>query len=223
PHASEPTARCAHEGRPENYRQLNLRGTLAAMSPFRFALAALALVVFLVGDANADPPGPRAYPLFVLAIDTDDAEDQADALTTALRSRVRTAQGWSLSETTVTLSMLTAALKCPRIPDAPCLVRIADQLKGDRFVWGHMQQAPGNRVRVELRLWSRNKPEQHASETYADNLRDFTDDRLLRIAQRLFDRLAGIASTGALVLHAGDANGVIFVDGQRHGMLTNGD
>jgi hypothetical protein len=161
--------------------------------------------------------------VYVLAIDTDDAEDQAEALTTALRSRVRSAPGWSLSETTVTLSMLTAALKCARTPDAPCLAKIAEQLKADRFIWGQLQKVPGNRVKVEAHLWSRNKPEQHASETYADNLKDFTDDRLLRIAQRLFDRLAGTVSTGALLVHAGDANGVVFVDGQRQATLTNGD
>ena len=106
----------------------------------------------------ADPPGPRAYPLYVLALDTDDVEDQAEALTGALRSRVRAAPGWSLNDTTVTLSMLTAALKCPRYPDAACLAKIAEQLKADRFVWGTMQKAPGNAVKVDLHLWARNKP-----------------------------------------------------------------
>jgi hypothetical protein len=196
------------------------------MSPSRLALAALALVALLVAggrDARADNPSPRNYPVYVLAIDTDDAEDQADALTAALRSRVRTAPGWSLSETTVTLSMLTAALKCPRTPDPPCLTKISEQLKADRFVWGQMQKMPGNRVKVDLHLWSRNKPETHATEAYADNLKDFTDDRLLRVAQRLFERLSGTVSTGALLVHAGDGTGVVLVDGQRHGTLVNGD
>ena len=78
--------------------------------------------------AFAEAPGPRTPPVHVLGIDSDDAEDQADALTGALRSRIRSAPGWSLQETQHALGMLTAALRCPPKPDQPCLQRIADQL-----------------------------------------------------------------------------------------------
>ncbi len=189
------------------------------------ALALLSLVMTLsvARDARCDPPGPRAYPVYVLSVDTEDADDQGEALTGALRSRVRGAQGFSLSETTVTLSMLTAALKCPRVPDAACLVKIGDQLKADRFIWGTMQKAPGNMVKVDLRLWARGKPEVVASDAYTDNLKDQNDERLQRVAQRLFDRLSGASSGGSLVIHAGDAGGLVMVDGQRRGTLDKGE
>ncbi len=190
-----------------------------------FALALLSFVAILAGarDARGEAPGPRSYPLFVLAVDTEDADDQAEALTGALRSRVRGAQGWSLAETTVTLSMLTAALKCQRVPDAACLTRIGDQLRADRFVWGSMQKAPGNTVKVELHLWLRGKAETIASDSYTDNLKDQNDERLQRVAQRLFDRLTGANGAGSLVVHAGDASGAVFVDGQKRGNLERGE
>jgi hypothetical protein len=188
-----------------------------------FGLAiALMVLVGLAGDAKAEPPGPRVYPVYVLTLDTDDVEDQAEALTGALRSRVRAAPGWSLSETPVTLSMLTAALKCPRVPDALCLSRIAEQIRADRFVWGMMSRGPGNTVRADLHLWSRNKPETHTAESYSDNLRDQNDDRLGRVAQRLFERLTGTVSNGTLVVKAGDGAGVVLVDGQRRAILEQG-
>ncbi len=190
-----------------------------------FALALLSFVAtFAVArDARCDPAGPRAYPLYVLAVDTDDADDQSEALTGALRSRVRGAQGWSLAETTLTLSMLTAALKCPKVPDAACLVKIGDQLKADRFVWGTLQKAPGNMVKVDLHLWARGKAEITAGDTYTENLKDQNDERLQRVAQRLFDRLTGSASAGSLVVRAGDAGGVVLVDGQRRAALDKGE
>ncbi len=191
-------------------------------------LVALAVVLFSVlffsRSARGEAPGPRVYPVYVLSLDTDDVDDQAEALSSALRSRVRNAGGWSLSETGVTLSMLTAALKCPRQPDAHCLAKIGEHLKADRFIWGTMQKAQGSNVRVDLHLWSRNKPEQQsAAETYSDNLKDQNDERLLRVAQRLFERLTGALSVGTLTIHAGEGGGVVMVDGQRKGALEKGD
>src|ERR1700723_946621 len=103
----------------------------------RVASSALfALVTIVIHCSSARAQAPKPQDLHVLEIDSDDADDQAEALTGALRSRVRSAQGWSLPETSQSLRMLTAALRCPVRPDAPCLQRIGDHLKTDRFVWG---------------------------------------------------------------------------------------
>src|SRR5579859_3376081 len=100
------------------------------------ALAPLLFVLAMLVAKHAGAQGPRPISVHVLEIDSDDADDQAEALTGAIRSRVRVAPGWQLVETTQSLSMLTAALRCPQHPDAPCLQKIADQLKADRFIWG---------------------------------------------------------------------------------------
>jgi hypothetical protein len=172
--------------------------------------------------AFAEAPGPRTTPVHVLGIDSDDAEDQADALTGSLRSRIRSAPGWSLQETQHALGMLTAALRCPQKPDAACLQRIGDQLHTDRFVWGVMSKAPGSEVTAEVHLWTRGHPDVFARETYSDNLQDQNDETLRRIATRILDKLAGITTKGTLTVHAGDAEGVVWINGQKNRALERG-
>src|SRR6516164_8095028 len=109
---------------------------------FRYAHAALAVLItsvlapFASSPARAEPPNGRATPVYILTLWTDDSDDQADALTQALRSRVRQASGWSLLETNQSFETLSIALKCPSKPDPPCLQRIGDQLHADHYVWG---------------------------------------------------------------------------------------
>src|SRR5258708_35958648 len=85
---------------------------------------------------RAEPPNAKATPAYVLSIWTDEADDQADALTQAIRAQVRQAAEWSLLETTQSFETLAIALKCPSRPDPPCLLRIGDHLKADHYVWG---------------------------------------------------------------------------------------
>jgi hypothetical protein len=174
--------------------------------------------------ALAEAPGPRTPPVHVLGIDSDDAEDQADALTGALRSRIRSAPGWSLQETQHALGMLTAALRCPPRPDPPCLQRIGDQLHTDRFVWGMMSKAPANQVAAEIHLWMRGKPDTSTKETYSDNLRDQNDETLRRIATRIFDKISGTVTTGTLTVHLAEAerDASLWVNGQKSRALEHG-
>jgi hypothetical protein len=157
-----------------------------------------AFVFLWCGIARAQASRPQS--LHVLEIDSDDADEQAEALTGALRSRVRSAPGWVLLDTTQSLSMLTAALRCPPRPDAGCLQRIGDQLKTDRFVWGLLSKAPGHQVTADVHLWMRGKPDQSVKETYSDNLKDQNDDTLRKIASRFFDRLTG-GPAGTVLVH----------------------
>lgn len=185
-------------------------------------LCVLALSLVWPRLARAEPPSPRAVPAHVLGIDSDDAEDQADALTGALRSRVRSAPGWSLQETQHSLGMLTAALRCPAKPDAPCLQKIGDQLRTDRFVWGVVTKAPGNQITAEIHLWSRGKPDASTKETYSDNLKDQNDETLRRIATRILDKISGSPTSGTVTVHAGDSEGVVWIDGQKKRALDHG-
>src|SRR6516164_1118081 len=112
------------------------------MAPaLRHAKAALTVLATSVlglaaSPSRAEPPNGRATPVYILTLWTDDSDDQADALTQALRSRVRQASGWSLLETNQSFETLSIALKCPSKPDPPCLQRIGDQLHADHYVWG---------------------------------------------------------------------------------------
>src|SRR5690242_13691103 len=76
-------------------------------------LVMMLTVVLVPRRAGADQSTAHTVSVAVLGLDSDDAEEQADALTGALRSRIRASQGWSLVDTTQSLGMLTAALRCP--------------------------------------------------------------------------------------------------------------
>lgn len=192
------------------------------MARFALSLLVATLLLFLGGRAGAEQNNPKATPVYVLDIDTEDSDDQADALTQALRARVRAAQGWSLADTTQSLGKLIVVLKCPVKPDAPCLQRIGDQLKADRFVWGQMTKK-ASQVTIELHMWTRGKPEARTVETYSENLKDPNDDSLKKIAAKLFAAITNSATTGSVTVRAvGAATGMVLVDGQERAKLDAG-
>ncbi len=161
-------------------------------------------------------------PVAVLAFDSEDAEEQADALTGALRSRVRAAQGWSLIETTQSLGMMTAAFKCPTHPPPECQQRIAEQIKAERYIFGFVAKGPtAGQVTAEVHLYQKSKPDTVLKETYADNLKDSNDDTLRKIAARIVERLGGTA-VGVIIVKSADQTGEVVVDGEKHVPLANG-
>lgn len=192
----------------------------------RFAFSLLAATALVgpisITPAHAEPPSAKAQPVYVLAIQTDDADDQADALTQALRSRVRQAQGWSLLESPQSFEMLSIALKCPARPDAACLQRIGDQLKSDRYMWGTMVKRPAGQVTADIHLWTRGKGDADVAEAYSDNLKDASDESLRSVAARLFAKLTGGVSGGTVLVHAGSGKGTVLVDGAERGTLDGG-
>jgi hypothetical protein len=159
--------------------------------------ASLLLFVLSAGFASraarGEPPSTKTVAVYVLSIWTDDADDQADALTQALRWRVGQTPGWSLVQTNQSFETLAIALKCPPKPDTACLQRIGDQLKGDRYVWGTMdkRKAASGEVNAELHLWTRGKPDASAHASYSEGLKDPNDEALRSIASSLFGKLTG--------------------------------
>jgi hypothetical protein len=193
----------------------------------RFVLAlALGLTVpaaaIVPRTALAEAPNAKALPVYVLTISTDDSDDQADALTQAMRSRIRQAQGWSLLETPQSFETLSIALKCPPRPDAGCLQRIADQLHADHFIWGTLSKGGAGQVKAELHMWGRGKTEVLATNAYSDNLKDANDESLRGIATALFGTLSGAGAGGTVVVHAGKGSGDVLVDGSPKGTLDGG-
>jgi hypothetical protein len=189
----------------------------------RFALALTAAsAAVLPRTARADAPNAKALPVYVLTLSTEDSDDQADALTQALRSRIRQAQGWSLLETPQSFETLAIALKCPPKPDAPCLQRIGDQLHADHFVWGTLSKGAAGQVKADLHMWARGKSDVEATNAYSDNLKDANDESLRAIATTLFGALSGVGSAGTVVVHAGSGAGDVLVDGSPKGVLEGG-
>lgn len=189
----------------------------------RWLTVLLAAVLFVLAprSARADQPGAHTVPVAVLALDSEEAEEQADALTGALRSRIRASEGWSLVETTQSLGMMTAALRCPSRPPPDCQQRIAEQIKTDRYIWGVVSRGGPGQVTAEVHLYQKGKPDVVFKESYAENLKDANDDTLRKIAQRALERFGGSA-VGALVVRAGNGSGEVVVDGEKRVPLQNG-
>lgn len=187
------------------------------------ALVVLAFVLLPRSQARADQSTAHSVSVAVLALDSEDAEEQADALTGALRSRIRASQGWSLVETSQSLGMLTAALRCPMKPiSAECEQKIADQIKSERYIFGYVTKGPqANQVTAEIHLYQKSKPDTVIRESYADNLRDQNDDNLRKIAQRILERLGGSA-VGTIVVRMGSVNGEVVIDGEKRVPLEKG-
>ncbi len=188
------------------------------------ALVPIVLAVLLfVRGARADQSTAHGVPVAVLAIDSDDAEEQAEALTGALRSRVRTSQGWVLVETNQSLGMLTAALRCPTKPmSAECEQRIGEHLKADRYIFGWVTKGPqAGQVTAEVHLYQKNKPDTVQRETFSDNLRDQNDESLRKVAQHVIDAFGG-AAVGTVVVRMGSENGEIVIDGDKRVPMQNG-
>jgi hypothetical protein len=161
--------------------------------------------------------------VYVLALSTDDVDDQAEALSVALRSRVRDVQGWSLLESPQSFETLSLALKCPAKPDAGCLQRVADQIHADHFVWGRVAHKKGGaEVTADLHMWSRSKGDSEINMAFSDNLKDAGDPSLRKVAARAFGKLVGSDATGTLVVHAGTGAGSVLVDGSVVGALQGG-
>jgi hypothetical protein len=164
---------------------------------------------------------PPVSPVFVLEVESDDAEDQAEALTVALRSKVRSTPGWTLAETSQTAGALFLALRCPPKPDAACQTRVGDQLHADRYIWGTMSKASPSLVTVELHLWQRGRAESVARETYTANLSDPGDESLKRVAVKLVERLSGIF-TSFLTVQSTTEKGTVYIDGKPFAQLEKG-
>ncbi len=162
----------------------------------KVALIGVILGMLAARTARADP-GPTS-PVFVLTIWTEDADDQADALTRALRVRVGKTPGWALEETNQSFETLSIALKCPTKPDAACLLRIGDQLKASHYIWGTIDKRKGAaEVSANLHMWARGKMGVEAHGAFSDSLKDPNDEVLQQIAGELFNQLAGIVPTPA--------------------------
>jgi hypothetical protein len=160
----------------------------------RFRVACCAVVagslVLATNAAHADAPGPNSPPIQVIAIRSDDAEDQADALTAALRNRVRALRGFSLGDGDYALEVLTLGLKCGETPDEACQIKIGNQIHADRFVWGHVKRSKNARqVQAELHLWTRGRPSMKTEFSFSDNLTAPGDDGLRRLVDEALNVL----------------------------------
>ncbi len=171
--------------------------------------------MFVTVPAAAD----GAKKIQILTVMSDDAFQQAQALTVALKRAASRADGWALGKGDFSLEVMVAALNCPAPPDAACQTKIGAKVGSDRYIWG-TERLDGNSVVADLHLWE-GEETRHTTLRYSANLADASDDALLKIAQNGFAALAG-AAQGAVVVTAGSVSGDVLLDGNPIGHITNG-
>jgi hypothetical protein len=197
------------------------------MSTSRFTPAVFAKVVLVAAIALAVVASPShawadddALPITVVAVKSDDALDQAEALTQALRKAVRDAKGWSLGEGNQSLEFLALQMKCEEPIDAACEARIADVIKADRFIWCVVNlSSDGSSVEGELNLFVRGKGTSKAPISYSANLADANDDALVDVANTAIAEVTGGPPKGGLKVTTGGIAGQLYVDGKPIGAL----
>jgi len=182
----------------------------------------LSASMFSAMPVQAADAGPDTLPIHVISVQTLDADDQAEALTKALRQAVRSLPGWSQAEGDYSLEVLTLSLKCPDPPDAGCQSRIADQIRADRYVWGTLTKAKGGNVTGELNFWVRGKGATTYKLEYSANLTEPQDEALKKVAMDAILKLTDGPPKGEVKVSAGGIAGQVFVDGQPLGALTGG-
>lgn len=190
---------------------------------YGFATAlALSASMFITAPAQAAEPGPDTLPIHVITVQTLDADDQAEALTKALRQAVRAMPGWSQAEGDYSLEVLTLSLKCPDPPDAGCQSRIADQIRADRYVWGVLSKTKKGTVAGELSFWVRGKGTTTFKLDYSANLTEPQEEALKKVASDAVLKLTDGPPKGEVKVSAGGIAAQVFVDGQPLGALTGG-
>lgn len=185
----------------------------------RLLFGAIALsAVLAAGDAHAAKPGLDAVPVAVLAVKSDDALDQAEALTAALRSAVLQSQGWSLGEANQSLEFLALKMKCGDPIDAACETRIADVIKADRFLWSEVKLGEGGKVVVgTLHFFVRGKGTSTADVRFPASASEAR--QVEAEASALFAKVTGGAPNGGVKIATGGVEAQLYVDGKPIGAV----
>lgn len=184
-------------------------------------LSWLAAMVLSPAVAWADPPGPNALPVHVVSVKSDDAFDQAEALTLVMRKAVRDSKGWSLADSRQSLEYLALKMGCNQPIDAACEARIAEVLKADRFLWAVISFGDDSRTTISgtLNFFVRGEGTKRAPLNYSANLDDANADALVDVARTAVDQVTGGAPKGTLKVSAGGVAGQLFIDGEPVGAL----
>ncbi len=199
----------------------NVGRMMTSRLPRFVALVAALVVLASPLLASAAPAGPDALPVHVVSVKSDDALDQAEALSQSLRKAVRDSEGWSLGDTTQSLEFLALKMQCAEPIDASCEARIADVIKADRFLWCVVQFESDDKQFVvgTLNFFERGKGTNTVALRYSANLTDAYDDSLIKVASEAVDQATGGPPQGGLKVVTGGVAGQIFVDGEPVGAL----
>lgn len=201
---------------------LTLPGAVKGLSAGLFALAAVSVGTPALAAETTQP-------LQVLAVQSDDAVDQAQALTLALKSSAKHQASIQLVPGDYSLEVLSLALGCADPPDDPCLAKIGTKIKAEAFIWGSLTK-DGSKLDLKLNLYRQGEPNRATELRY--NANKVEGDALAAIADRALSALLAVKGhassdeaaeeTGRLLLSADELDGQIIIDGAPAGDIRDG-
>jgi hypothetical protein len=190
------------------------------------SMGGAATLLTLASPAPAVAQTSSVVVLGVRSVEGDD--DVAHDLTTALRESARSIDGWTVSQTAVSMAQMALAHGCEEV-DAACLADIAKGLSSDLIVYGTL---------------SRNSAREDYDYAFSLNLFDARTGSIVRNvddtiprgettkgalsarAQRLISRVAGVATPtptlGSIAVEANVAAADVLINNQPVGNLDNG-
>ena len=190
----------------------------ATMGRFRLCTLALLSLAHAL-PARAAEPGRDAVPLTVLGVKSDDALDQAEALTDALRTAVLHLPGWSLAATKDALEVHMLRLTPPCKEATACEAAIAAALRVDRIIWATITLGDAHTVVGTVNLYAGGK-RATAELRFASELTDATDEHLILVARQALDKVTGGPPLGSIKIATGGVTGELSIDGTPMAVLS---
>lgn len=197
-----------------------------------YSAVALALAVSMAmtpaATSWAAPAGTAgAVELEVLGFSSNDAVDEAGALTDAFKHAIISAPGVTDHGKNHALEAVALTAGCDDPMAAGCAPKIATEIKHDKFIYGTVKKTPPNKITATLTYYNGGQVKTVAKTYDAGPVaKDGASPELKKIAlDALFALLGGAPKGKVDVTISGPAaneNGELFENGQSLGLVTAG-
>jgi hypothetical protein len=176
----------------------------------------------------AAPAGtPGAIAVEVLSFSSNDAVDEAGALTDAFKHALVAAPGVSDHGKSHALEAVALTAGCDDPMAAACGPKLAAEIKHDKFIYGTVKKTPPNKITATLTFYNAGQVKTVAKTYDAGPVaKDGASPELKKIATDALFALMGGAPKGKVDITvsgpAANENGELFENGQSLGALTAG-
>jgi hypothetical protein len=218
------TTNCVHRIYPGRDVSVVKRTFHAAIALAVSASLALTPVAF----ATAAPAGTGgAVEVEVLAFSSNDAVDEAAALTDAFKHALISAPGVADHGKSHALEAVALTAGCDDPSAASCAPKIANEIKWDKFIYGTVKKTPPNKITATLHYYNAGQIKTVAKTYDAGPVaKDGMSPELKKIATDALFSLLGGAPKGKLEVTvsgpAASEDGELFENGQSIGTITAG-
>jgi hypothetical protein len=170
---------------------------------------------------------PGAVEIEILAFSSNDAVDEAAALTDAFKHALISAPGVADHGKSHALEAVALTAGCDDPMATGCAAKIEKEIKYDKFIYGTVKKSPPNKITATLTYYNAGQVKTVAKTYDAGPVaKDGTSPELKKIATDAMFSLLGGAPKGkvdvTVVGPAANEDGELFEDGKSIGTITGG-